>query len=291
MRSTAKAPSGERRGRHLGRRQAHQPGSRQPGDAAAAGQRVCAIGRRHGRADGRSKPASNRGRFASSRSSVRRRPQQGVEAARRPHQAVCRPARKAGMKISDDAIVHYLDELGRGRVSREDMRAIIQRMQAGGGRASIAYIFDALRDEMLARNYPGQLPVLARHRYARRALAGLAASERPRRARSGADFRPRSFWSTCRSRRTPNCWRSSSRRTIRIDLSEARSAARFCSGGMELPSRHPGFAIPRKIDVQFIEAELRQVPHEGRERNHRRGNREVSTKRTRIRCSSSWTRG
>ena len=33
------------------------------------------------------------------------------------------------------------------------MRGIIQRMPAGGGRASIAYVIDALRDEMLAHNF------------------------------------------------------------------------------------------------------------------------------------------
>src|SRR5262245_19245180 len=62
-------------------------------------------------------------------------------------------ARKAGMQISDEAIRQYLIELGRGNVTLDQMRPIIERMQFGGQRASIDYVFNALREEMLARNY------------------------------------------------------------------------------------------------------------------------------------------
>ena len=62
-------------------------------------------------------------------------------------------ARKAGMAISDDYLVNYLQQLGRGYVSVDRSGRSSRRMQVGGRRASIDYVLDALREEMLARNY------------------------------------------------------------------------------------------------------------------------------------------
>ena len=42
------------------------------------------------------------------------------------------PARPA-CSVSDEAIVQYLDELGRGNVTRDDMRAMLNRMQRAAG--------------------------------------------------------------------------------------------------------------------------------------------------------------
>lgn len=63
-------------------------------------------------------------------------------------------ARKAGMVVSDKMIADYLRAIGRDRVSNEQMRTILSRMNAGrGATATIAFVFDLLREAMLANNY------------------------------------------------------------------------------------------------------------------------------------------
>ena len=53
------------------------------------------------------------------------------------------------MKISDDTLVQYLNELGRKNVSPAQMRAMLNKECGGGSRLSIDYMIDALREEML----------------------------------------------------------------------------------------------------------------------------------------------
>jgi hypothetical protein len=155
-------------------------------------------------------------------------------------------ARAAGMSVSDDAIRQYLDELGRGQVTRDDMRTILNRMR-GGGRISIDDIMAALREEMLARNYMNS------NQYA--------------------------FMTV-----TPDQgWRDWLRVNDRVVLEAAaiptdkylvdvkdptedeltefynkykdqEVGPEVAYGTTELPSARPGFRIPRKLDVQFIEA-------------------------------------
>ena len=160
--------------------------------------------RRHGRQADRSRPVSSRSRCASSGFSVPETPEQGVEEHVVNTKLVADLARKAGMRISDETIVRYLDELGRGRVSREEMRGMIQRMPVGGGRASIAYIIRRAARRDAGPQLSDQLPVLAGHGHARGALAGLAASRTTASCSKRPRFPPRSFSSTCPSRRTPN---------------------------------------------------------------------------------------
>lgn len=62
-------------------------------------------------------------------------------------------ARKAGMAISDGHLVAYLQQLGRGYVSVEEIRQILRAMAVRGRGASQDFVFDGLREEMLARNY------------------------------------------------------------------------------------------------------------------------------------------
>ncbi len=180
-------------------------------------------------------------------------PRQGVERSVVDTKIVADLARKAGMKISDDAIVRYLDELGRGRVSREDMRGIIKRMQVGGGGATIAYVLDALRDELLARNF------ITSYQFS---LATVTPEERwkdwlqsnDRIVLEAAPFPAEKFLVDVPEPTDAELAafvEPTEERKYSLLEREPQPDARF---GMELPSPTPGFATPRKIDVQYIEA-------------------------------------
>ncbi|MEN0111653.1 MAG: hypothetical protein AAF805_13110, partial [Planctomycetota bacterium] len=63
-------------------------------------------------------------------------------------------AADAGMVVSDEMIVDYLRAIGRDRVTNDQMRDILAGMKASGGkRATIGFVFDLLREAMLAQNY------------------------------------------------------------------------------------------------------------------------------------------
>ena len=64
------------------------------------------------------------------------------------------------MAISDEYIVNYLQQLGRGYVSVDMIRQLISRDEVGGRHAPVDYVLDALREEMLART------ILASYYYA-----------------------------------------------------------------------------------------------------------------------------
>ena len=64
-----------------------------------------------------------------------------------------REAQQAGMVVSDDAIVRYLGALGRHYVTSDQMKNMLSRLQVGRRRVAIGYIFEALREELLARDY------------------------------------------------------------------------------------------------------------------------------------------
>src|SRR4029078_6626405 len=80
-------------------------------------------------------------------------PQEGIEQHVVRTRLFADAARDAGMSVSDETVVQYLDDLGRKNVTRERRRSILNGMQIGGGHASIDYVIDALRDEMLANNF------------------------------------------------------------------------------------------------------------------------------------------
>ncbi len=173
-------------------------------------------------------------------------PQQGVERSVVQTRLFADAARAAGMSVSDDALRQYLDELGRGNVTREQMREILNHMR-GGGQVSIDNILASLREEMLARNFVNS------NQYA--------------------------FLTV-----TPDqAWRDWLRVNDRVVLEAAaiptdkylvdvkdptdaelteffdkykndEAGPEVAYGTTELPSAKPGFKIPRKIDVQYIEA-------------------------------------
>lgn len=175
-------------------------------------------------------------------------PQQGVESDVVRVKVFAQAARDAGMQVSDENVLRYLDELGRQRVSREQMRELMNRMTAGGRRASPNYLVEALREEMLARNY------LASYQFALETLT------------------PEQRWQD---------WLKVNDRIVveaaaipvdasLVDVPEPteaelqgffeqykdREAVPDQLGTVELPSATPGFAIPRKLDVQYILAKF-----------------------------------
>ena len=80
--------------------------------------------------------------------------QQGVEYDVVQTKIFAQKAEEAGMVVSDEMIVDYLRGLGRDRVSNTQMRTIMSGMQVGAGRrATITFVFDLLREAILAKNY------------------------------------------------------------------------------------------------------------------------------------------
>jgi hypothetical protein len=155
-------------------------------------------------------------------------------------------ARDAGMKISDDTLLQYLNELGRNNVSSDQMRSMLKNLSIGGGRLSTDYVLEALREEMLAHNY-----------------------------RISHEF---AFETVTPQQRWKDWTRVNDRVVIEAaavptemyladvkEPTEAELTAFFEAhkdrepmpdfyGNIELPSATPGFRVPRKIDVQFVEA-------------------------------------
>jgi hypothetical protein len=173
-------------------------------------------------------------------------PQDGVERSVVQTRLFADAARKAGMGVSDEAIGHYLDELGRGNVSRPEMREFLSRMQNRVGAATMENVFAAIREEMLARNY------FTSNQYA--------------------------FLTVTPEQRWKDWLRVNDRVVVEaaaipvdsmlVDVKDPTDAElkeffdkykefepgpEVAMGTTELPSPTPGFRIPRKIDLEYIE--------------------------------------
>lgn len=62
-------------------------------------------------------------------------------------------AQGIGIVVSDAAINNYLSQLAQGQVSSEELRGLVSNLAAGGRRVGMNYIFEAMREEMLADTY------------------------------------------------------------------------------------------------------------------------------------------
>src|SRR5258705_5915013 len=155
-------------------------------------------------------------------------------------------ARESGMKISDDTLLQYLNELGRKNVSSDQMREMLKNLSIGGGRLSTDYVLEALREEMLAHNYR------ISHEFAFETVtpqqrwkdwmrvndrvvveaAAVPADMYLADVKEPTDAELTAFFEKYKDRETmPDFY-----------------------GNAEMPSATPGFRIPRKIDLQFIQA-------------------------------------
>lgn len=178
------------------------------------------------------------------------RPQDGVEQDVLRTRLFADAARRAGMTVDDQYVVDYLHQLGRGYVTPDTIRAIISSMQLGNRGASVDYILDALREEMLARNY------LASYTYA---LFTELPEDRWR------------DWLRLNDRVVVEA-AAVPAESLLMDVkepTEAELTAFFNEYkdkldtpvpvmGVELPSPEPGFAIPRKVATQFLMADFNQ---------------------------------
>lgn len=169
---------------------------------------------------------------------------QGIEQSVVETKILAQAAEDAGMKVSDETLLQYLDNLGRRNVTREQMRQLLGRNQSG--RASIDFVMEALREEMLARNY------LMSQAYAFQTITPqqrwkdwLLVNDRV--VVEAAAVPVESFMADVKDP-------SESELAAFFDQYKDREVRPEGVEGVALPSPTPGFKIPRKIDVQFVEA-------------------------------------
>jgi hypothetical protein len=154
------------------------------------------------------------------------------------------------MAISDDHLVNYLQQLGRGYVSVDQIRQILNALATGGRGPSQDFVLDALREEMLARNY------LASYVFA------FDTNLPEQRWRDWLHVNDRVVVEAA----------AIPAESLLVDVpepSEAELVAFFNKykddepmpqriGNIELPSPNPGFAEPRKVAVQYLMADYNQ---------------------------------
>lgn len=176
--------------------------------------------------------------------------QQGVEQDVVRTHLMAESARKAGMAISDPYILEYLTQLGRGYVSVDTIRQILSSMQVGGRQTSIDFVLDALRQEMLARNF------LASYSYA---LETELPEDRWR------------DWLRVNDRVTVEAVALPAESFL-LDVKDPtdeelltffneykdREPRPDTNWGIELPSPDPAFRVPQKVAVQYVMADYNQ---------------------------------
>jgi len=174
--------------------------------------------------------------------------QQGVEADVVRVRLFADAARAAGMSVSDNMIGMYLDELGFGRVTRDEMARIASNNQFGGRSAPIPFLFEALREELLAHNYEkshvfANATVMPQQRW----NDWLRVYDRV--SAEVAAFPAETFLVDV----------PEPTETELVDLYDKfknREPQPDFNMNPELPSPYPGFRIPRKLDVQYVRADF-----------------------------------
>ena len=178
-------------------------------------------------------------------------PQEGVQRSVVQTKLLAEAARKSGMKVSDEALRQYLDDLGRGKVSRETMRFMLK---GSGGAGSIDLVLDALREEMLARNFINSQQFMFQTitpqqrwkdwlRVNERVVieaAGITAESYMAKVKDPTDAELTAFFDQPDAEGKP--------------YKEREASPELAYGTTELPSAIPGFKIPRKVDLQIIQA-------------------------------------
>lgn len=178
------------------------------------------------------------------------RPEQGVEQDVVRTRLFADAARKAGMAISDEYLVNYLMQLGRGYVSTDTIRQIIAASDNRGRGASIDYMLDALREEMLARNF------LASYTYA---FETELPEDRWRdwlrvNDRIVVEAVPISAESLLPDVKEP----SEAELVAFFNEYKDREPMPDRDWGIELPSPNPAFRIPQRVATQYLMADFNQ---------------------------------
>jgi hypothetical protein len=159
-------------------------------------------------------------------------------------------AEKIGMAVSDEHLIHYLEELGRGLVSVDQIRMLLENFQIGGRRTTIDVVLDALRQEMLARNY------LASYRFAfstslpeQRWQDWLNVNDRV--VVEAAAFPAESLLADVPEPTEDEL-------VAFFDEYRTHEPQPVFVMNTELPSPNPGFRVPRKVAVQYLLADFNQ---------------------------------
>jgi hypothetical protein len=178
------------------------------------------------------------------------RPQENVERDVVRTRIFADAARTEGMSISDEYLLGYLQKLGRGQVGADVLRQIIGQLQFNGRPVSVDFVLDALREEMLARNY------LASYTFAldtvtpeQRYSDWLRANDRV--VVEAAALPAEAFVVDVKDP-------TEAELTTFYEQYKNREAVPERVGGLEFPSPTPGFAKPRKVELQFLRADFNQ---------------------------------
>ncbi|MEM8865462.1 MAG: hypothetical protein AAGF31_07930 [Planctomycetota bacterium] len=177
-------------------------------------------------------------------------PEQGVEQDVVITKIYADAARDAGIVVSDETISQYLTDLGFGKVSKEQMRAMLRDMGGGQRGLTINYVIELLRDAMLARNYDRSYfytssTTMPQQRWedwlrvndrviveaaALRATDFLSQVEEPTDAELAAFYEE---------------YKDAIPSPVRVD-------------NVELPNPNPAFATPRRVVLQYAKLPLEQ---------------------------------
>lgn len=173
-------------------------------------------------------------------------PQQNVEQSVVQTKLFADAAREAGLRVSDDVLRQYLYQLGRGNVSPQQMRKIINDMQSRGMHYTADDIMNALREEMLAQNFINSnqnsfRTVTPQQRW----KDWLRVNERV--IVEAAAIPVESFLVDVKDPTEAELQEFYDKYKVREKMPDQ-------IGATILPSATPGFRIPRKIDVAFLEA-------------------------------------
>ncbi|QDU90870.1 hypothetical protein Pla175_42830 [Pirellulimonas nuda] len=172
---------------------------------------------------------------------------QGVEADVVRMKVVADAARKAGMVIGDGAVLDYLAGLGRDRVTPQEISDIAKQVgRDAGPLASLNNLLEGVREMLLVRSFLGsltfeQITVTPQQRYAfweklndRMAVeaAPIAAESLVAKVADPTDAELRKYFDAHKD----------------FDPQPVRVM------GVELPSPDPGFAVPRRFELQYLQA-------------------------------------
>ncbi len=163
-------------------------------------------------------------------------------------------AAKAGIVVGDETIRDFLRDVGFRKIAPSEMRKIMASLQAGGRSLTIDFVFDLIRDALLARNY------INSHAYAFQTATPQQSWSDWLRVKDtvvveAAAIRAESFLSE-----VPEP--TDEQLNEYFDLYKDEVYSPVLINGVELPSPTPGFAKPRRVVLHYVKAELSTITDE-----------------------------
>lgn len=182
--------------------------------------------------------------------------EQGVERSVITTKVFAQKAREAGMVVSDEMIIEYLRAIGFERVSNDEMRQILTRMgrSTGGGRATIGFVFDLLREAMLANNF------LSSHTFAFRTILPEERWEDWKKVNERIVLEAGPVKTEDFIDEVPEPTEEELE-TFFADYRERQAQPDLLRGygNIELPSPTPGFAVPPRVRITYLKADFNTV--------------------------------